>query len=171
MQRNWMLKIGVFYFTAIMSVGTFAQTMAHKTTDQSVDDFILQLSSAYEHRDLDAIAHFYDEHALVIGTGDDEILQGREQIVADFKRDFDQSLDSNITAEKIAIHVRGDVATAAYFLTVNVSLPNGTLFQSKLRFTAELLKEGHHWIILQSHLSAPLKDQQSGASFPNNEIK
>ena len=163
MQRNLINKINLLLALAFFSIPIFAASNANQAVDKVVKTYM----QAYESRDLNTLANLHSPKAMVIGTGSDEIMQGREQIVAGLKRDFAQSTTATINAEKIAIHVQGNFAVASYYLTVNVKIPNNPSFQSKLRCTLGLFKENNQWLIAQSHFSAPLAEQKIGKSFPN----
>ena len=105
----------------------------------------------------------------MIGTGKDEIFHGREQIMAGFKRDLDQHSSATITMTPIAVDVEKNIAFAAYNLSVNVQLPHNKSFQSLLRFSVGLIKHDNIWLVMQSHLSAPLAGQEDGQAYPKSE--
>lgn len=158
------------YFSIAFVLCLFSlQAYAVNQANQSVDQFVQKFMHAYEQRDLQTIAKSYSPDAAIIGTGDDEILQGRDKILASFKRDFAQSQAATISIQPIAIHMQANTAMASYFVTVDVKQPNDTSFKSRLRFSLGLQKEHNHWVIVQSHLSGPLANQKAGESFPKNE--
>lgn len=151
----------------LSSVHVFAQTTVSEA--KSVNAFMQSFMQAYEKRELRALIQLYDTNAVVIGTGKDELLQGREQILAGFKRDFDQHSSATITMTPIAVDVEKNIAFAAYNLSVNVQLPNKKSFQSLLRLSVGLIKHDNTWLIMQSHLSAPLAGQEDGQAFPKSK--
>lgn len=126
-----------------------------------------KLLHAYVERDATKIGAFYTPDALVIGTGTDEIINGRTNIIAGFARDFKESTKASISLKKIAVDVKGTVALASYWATVKISIPNSAPFVSKLRWTLTLMKENDQWLIAQSHLSAPMANEEPGKSFPH----
>ena len=162
MNRVFILKIIAVFLTSFFSISTFAISNENKSVDKVLQKYI----HAYETRNLNTLAQLYSLKATAIGTGSDEILHGRDKIIAGFKRDFEQSTKARISSKKIALNVQGNSAIASYYIMVNVKIPNSTPFQSKLRFTLGLLKENNHWVIVQSHLSAPLLSQKENESFP-----
>lgn len=148
------------------SLTAFAQTTANET--KSVNTFMQTFIQAYEKRELEALIQFYEPNAVVIGTGQDEVIQGSKQIMSAFKRDLDQHTSANITLTPIAVDVEKNVAFATYNLLVNVQLPNKKFFKSPLRLSVGLIKHGDTWLIMQSHLSAPLAGQDEGQAFPKS---
>ncbi len=54
-----------------------------------------------------------------------------------------------------------------YLMNIKFTIPHHLPFQAKLRFSAGLIKYDNQWLIVQSHLSAPLAEQKVGGSFPN----
>ena len=163
MQQTIIAKISTLFFVLFFSVSASALTSKNQTVEKLVQKYI----HAYEDRDLNTITHLYATNAIVIGTGKDEVIQGRKKIAASFKRDFAQSTQATISAKKIAMSLQGNFAIASYYIMVHVKMPNSTPFQSRLRLTLGLLKENNQWVIVQSHLSAPLENQKMGESFPH----
>ena len=158
-----LIKLNILFFAVFFSIDTFAITNDHQSVDKLVHTFI----KAYEKQDLNTILKLYASESLAIGTGSDEAAQGKKQISDALKRDFAEHTDATISAEKIAMHIRNNSAIASYYLIVNVNVKNSAPFQSKLRFTVGLEKEHNHWLITQSHLSAPLEAEKKGESFPH----
>lgn len=153
-------------FFLLTSVTVFAKPTA--TEIKSVDSFMKAFIQAYEKRDLNTLMQFYAPNAVVIGTGKDEILQGREQIKSSFKRDLDQSNNATISMTPIAVTIQNNIAFASYHLMVDVKLPNNKSFQSPLRFSVGLVKHDKSWLLVQTHLSAPLAGQDEGQAFPKS---
>jgi len=146
-----------------LTVAAETNTNQVKGVNAVVQAFI----QAYEKRDLAKLMQYYDPNAVVIGTGKDEVMHGREQIQSAFKRELDQHTDATINLVPIAVAVENNIAFATYSLVVDVKLPNKKSFQSPLRLSLGLVKHGNTWLIMQSHLSAPLAGQAEGQSFPS----
>lgn len=117
---------------------------------------------------MNTLIQFYAPNAVVIGTGKDEVIQGHSQIRSSFKRDLDQSSHATISVKPIAVTIQNNIAFASYNLMVDVKLPNSKSFQSPLRFSVGLVKHNKSWLVVQSHLSAPLADQNEDRSFPKS---
>lgn len=135
--------------------------------EKNIDSFIQNFLYAYEKRELNQLMEYYAPNAVVIGTGSDEILMDRNEIMDDFRRDFFQSTNAHIDSKKISINIINNIALVSYLLNVNVEMPNHKSFQSQLRFSAGLIKYNEKWLIVQSHLSAPLAEQKTGQVFPD----
>jgi ketosteroid isomerase-like protein len=157
--------IGIFLFLSSFSLQSFAKI----TNDQasSVDAFITNFIQSYENRDLQKIMHFYDSNAIVIGTGQDDVYIGQKNIAAGFQRDFIQSSSATIKIKRTAMTAINSMIFASYDINVDVKVKNGAPFKAPLRLTVALLRKNHGWLIVQSHLSAPLPNQNKGEAFPN----
>ena len=94
--------------------------LADNNEQQAINKLVHEYMSAYEHRDAKTIGKFYTPTATVIGTGSDEIIQGRKQIIAAFKRDFAQSTAATVSTEEITHHILGNNAWVSYFVLVDV---------------------------------------------------
>lgn len=162
MRKNFMKQIS-FLFILLFSIKSFAITNGK----EAIDILIHQFVKAYEKQDVGSLINFYAPEALVIGTGSDEVIQGKTKILESFKRDFNQSSKASISIEKIAINQLDNTAIASYYMDVNVTLPNEKVFKEKLRCTLAFFKEKNSWHIIQSHISAPLANQKINESFPH----
>lgn len=156
-------KLLVFCILFMIPLKLFAITTQNE--ENIINVFIKNIIHAYEKRDVNTLMKSYAQHAIVIGTGTDEILQGKDEIANKFKRDFKQSTNADIKLNKIKIQIKNGCAFVTCLLAVKVSLSNQHPFQSILRFSAGLIKKNNRWLIAQSHLSAPLSEQKAGNSF------
>ncbi len=167
MFHNIAKTVGTFVLLSLFSSNVFSSVTTNQ--DNRVDAFVQTLVKAYENHDLNKIVDSYTPNAVVIGTGKNEIFQGRKQIAEAFKREFAQHTNATIGIKRISIALKNNLAIASYLLKANVQLPNSKSFQSELRLSLVLLKDHQNWRIVQSHLSAPLADQQAGQSFPQKD--
>jgi uncharacterized protein (TIGR02246 family) len=147
----------------LFSSSAFSDT---QNQDNRVDKFVQALMLAYENHDLNKMKNSYAPDAVVIGTGQDEIFHGRKQITDAFKKEFSQQANVTLEAKPMSVFVEKNLAVASYLVRTNVQLPNRKPVKSVLRLSLVLVKDHQGWRILQSHLSAPLADQQLGESFP-----
>jgi len=154
----------LFLFLIIYSSNVFAKINTKQIN--SINMVVEKYITAYENRDYNAIVSLYAPNALAIGTGNAEVIQGRAEMEIALKRDFSESTKSQITMKKIRIDIKNDIAIASYYLTVNVKVRDSAPFKSVLRLTLGLVKENNKWVIIQSHLSAPLDEQKNNTSFP-----
>jgi uncharacterized protein (TIGR02246 family) len=164
--KKWIL---LFAWAMISANTAVAQKALHKPV-QSADQFMQTFMQTYENHDLKKLVSFYAPNAVVIGTGKDEIAYGRAKIAASFKRDFAESQNVQVKMKRISVQTQSNMAVASYLLAVNVKMPHSAPFHSNMRFTATLLKENNNWMILQSHLSAPLTTQKIGESYPKTAM-
>ena len=162
---RYYLKFMIFIFLSLLFSAN-ALAVSSENEAKGIDEFMQQFVYAYENRDLNTLMDFYASNAVIIGTGNDEIIKGKNEIREGFKKEFLQSSNATVEINRIALDVTSKYAFISYILNVNVVIPNQQPFQSKLRFSAVLVKHNQRWAILQSHLSAPLAGQKAGDSFP-----
>ena len=104
------------------------------------------------------------DDGVLIGTGEDEWRVGDAAVRAQVERDFAQA--DSLGVEYSDLHIGGadDVAWFAAKATVRASV-GGEPFESALRLTGVLTRQGDGWKIVQSHLSFPAATQEPGSSF------
>ena len=161
-----MLKklISFFLLNLLISFPAFA---THKTTEQAqVNAFVNELIDYYVNHDAKDLANLYHPQAIVIGTGSTDVFQGRKNIERAMRKDFSESTEAKIHMKKINIAILGNNAFATYDVAVDVKAQGSNKpFKTKLRFTLGLVKQNNHWLVMQSHLSAPWIEQKAGGSL------
>jgi len=161
-----MLRKIIGLFILLFSIQAFATT---EKQAQEIDSFMHSFIQTFEARDLEVLGSYYHPDATIVGTGQDEVLQGRDNIMKAFERDMDQHTTMHIEYKRIGVDVKKHTAFAAYALKVFAGLPNQKqVAEYDLRFTLGLVKYHHAWHIMQSHLSAPLAGQAAGQSYPTS---
>jgi ketosteroid isomerase-like protein len=104
------------------------------------------------------------DDGVLVGTGEDEWRVGDAAVRAQVERDFAQA--DSLGVEYSDLHIGGTdgVAWFAAKATVRASV-GGEPFESALRLTGVLTRQGDGWKIVQSHLSFPAATQEPGSSF------
>jgi uncharacterized protein (TIGR02246 family) len=101
---------------------------------------------------------------VLIGTGADEWRVGEAAVRTQVERDFAQA--DSLSVEYRELHVDGtdDVAWFAAKATVRAKVGEEP-FESAMRMTGVVTRQGDDWRIVQSHLSFPAETQEPGQSF------
>lgn len=104
------------------------------------------------------------DDGVLIGTGEDEWRVGDAAVRAQVEQDFAQA--DSLSVEYGELHIDGTdgVAWFATKATVRASVV-GEPFESALRLTGVVTRQGDTWKIVQSHLSFPAVTQEPGRSF------
>jgi ketosteroid isomerase-like protein len=140
---------------------------ADKKTEAEVMAAINKFIETYIRRDVEGTLALVtpDPDLFFIGTGIDEKIVGIDKARVQIKRDFKQSADISIELGPIAISAAGPVAWVAADSTWKVKV-GGQEMKYDWRWTMVLEKRQGRWLIAQSHLSAPAREQAEGQSFP-----
>jgi ketosteroid isomerase-like protein len=140
---------------------------ANDQTAREIQTALEAYRTAFERRDLEAITATLtpDPDVIIVGTGPDEILVGREAFRSQVQRDWKQADETSWQWEYRSIGSAGPVAWAliagalqARFGSLRLEMP--------LRITAVLELRGDRWLIAHLHISAPAPGQAEGESYP-----
>jgi ketosteroid isomerase-like protein len=101
---------------------------------------------------------------VLIGTGEDEWRVGDTAVRAQVERDFAQADSFGVEYGELHIDGTDGVAWFATKATIRASV-GGEPFESALRLTGVVTRQGDGWRIVQSHLSSPAATQEPGHSF------
>jgi ketosteroid isomerase-like protein len=127
-----------------------------------LDRFVATYSAKDEAGVLDCFAVGQD--GVFIGTGEDEWRVGDAAVRAQVERDFAQA--DSFAVEYGQLYVDGTDGVAWFATTAMVhARVDGEPFESALRLTGVVARQGDVWKIVQSHLSAPAATQEPGRSF------
>lgn len=140
--------------------------VASQETVASVRGVLDRFVASYSAKDTAGVLDCFavGEDGVLVGTGADEWRVGDAAVRAQVERDFAQA--DSLGVEYRDLHVEGTdgVAWFAAKATVRASV-GGEPFESALRLTGVLTRQGEGWKIVQSHLSFPAATQEPGRSF------
>ena len=127
-----------------------------------LDRFAATYSAKDEAGVLDCFAVGQD--GVLIGTGADEWRVGHAAVRAQVERDFAQADSFGVEYGQLHIDGTDGVAWFATKATIRANV-GGKPFESALRLTGVVTRQGDGWRIVQSHLSFPAETQEPGRSF------
>ena len=140
--------------------------VASQETVASVRGVLDRFVASYSAKDTAGVLDCFavGDDGVLVGTGEDEWRVGDAAVRAQVERDFAQA--DSLGVEYSDLHIGGTdgVAWFAAKATVRASV-GGEPFESALRLTGVLTRQGDGWKIVQSHLSFPAATQEPGSSF------
>ncbi len=124
-------------------------------------------ADAYCAKNIDELMSLFDDgdDISVIGTGEDELCSGRDQIRSLFLRNFDDA-----TANRFEWHwrqptVRGDTGVVAVLLTIHLEI-DGRFVKVPIRWTVTAHHDDKRWVWLHRHASSAALSQDKGTAYP-----
>lgn len=143
---------------------------ADSKTEAEVMAFMNRFARAYKERKIDELMDLFapDPDVVLIGTGVDGILVGKEEIRARAERDWAQSEASSFEYGWTSVSKTGSTALVAADVTARAKIAG----QEKVfpwRLTAALDNRAGKWLVCQFHLSAPASGQAEGRSWPTQQ--
>ena len=140
--------------------------VASQETIAAVRDVLDRFAATYSAKDEAGVLGCFavGDDGVLIGTGEDEWRVGDAAVREQVERDFGQA--DALSVEYGELHIDGTdgVAWFATKATFRASL-SGEPFDSVLRLTGVVTRQGDGWKIVQSHLSFPAAAQEPGRSF------
>lgn len=140
---------------------------ADPNTENEIKQAIARLTENYEKRNLAGFMSCFaeDKDVTVIGTGADEKRIGRAQIETQVTRDWEQTNAIAMRFNEVAVSAAGNVAWAITDGVFEIKIGQQEL-KVPARVTLVLERRNGRWLIVQSHFSAPLVNQEEGQSVP-----
>ncbi len=128
----------------------------------SLEDY----AKAYCAKDIVALMKVFDDsdNISVIGTGADELCQGRSEVEALFLRNFAEAKANEFEWQWSNIIVTGEHAVVAISLVIHLEY-QGEYLQIPIRWTVSL-KKSDRWKWLHRHASSPAVNQDDGQAYP-----
>ncbi len=129
-------------------------------------------AQAYCAKDTDGLMSLFDagDDITVIGTGDDEICTGHDQIRDLFNRNFAEATAHRFEHHWIATSIRDNTAVVATTLTIHLDNDNDSVpLQVPLRWTVTLHHDGGRWLWLHRHASTSARTQDDGQAYPTDQ--
>ena len=141
---------------------------ADTKTETEVRKAIAGLTGNYERRNLAGFMACFaeDPDVTLIGTGVDEKRVGRAQIETQVTRDWEQTDTVAMRFNDPAVSAAGNVAWAATDGTFEIKIGQEEM-KLPARATFVLERRDGGWLIVQSHFSSPLAEQEEGQSVPH----
>jgi ketosteroid isomerase-like protein len=140
--------------------------VASQETIAAVRGVLDRFAASYAAKDEEGVLGCFavGDGGVLVGTGADEWRVGEAAVRTQLERDFAQA--DSLAVEYGELHIDGTdgVAWFAAKATVRATV-DGEPFESALRLTGVLTRQGDGWKIVQSHLSFPAAAQESGRSF------
>lgn len=137
----------------------------------TVENDLLATLDSYADRycakDIDGLMALFDagDDISVIGTGEDELCAGREQIRDLFQRNFAEATAYEFEWRWRHVTVRGGTAVVATTLTIHLEV-DGRRIQVPLRWTVALRRNEDRWLWLHRHASSAAGGQDDGKAYP-----
>ena len=139
------------------------------TDEQAVAEIrstVYQMAERYGASDVVGVmAMLFDEDAMAVGTGADEVAIGSADVRAMIARDISEVDSVSFRIDNLRVSVFGDAAFT-YADVVFVASVDGELLKFPARTTFGLARASGNWRIAQFHTSFPYTDQAPGRSFP-----
>ncbi len=125
------------------------------------------MAIAYKAKDMDLMMSLFstDPDTVLIGSGVDEKRTGPQEIMEQFRRDWEQSEDNEFNPSNTLIYFSGDIAWIYTDLELKSKIMESA-HTFDLRFTLVLEKEGDRYLIRHTHISFPCAWQLEGESYP-----
>jgi ketosteroid isomerase-like protein len=141
---------------------------ANEEVKEAVNDLLGRYVQAYWDKDLEGMMKLFiqDEGLVVIGTGDDEWIQGTAELKDGFQRDMDQANDIKVKFRDVSISAAGSVAWASTHMSMEAVVDGQQVFLSG-RLSAVMEERGGKWFFTHLHYSLPATEQEKGDSWPD----
>ncbi|MCB0195960.1 MAG: nuclear transport factor 2 family protein [Anaerolineae bacterium] len=140
---------------------------ANAKTEAAVMDVMNRFIATHQNRDLEGLLNLLppDDDQMAFGTGADEKNIGRDQIIAQFQRDWSQT---EALAFKITWHQVSAAGSVAWLAAEGLGQgkAGGQEFAFPVRMTAVMEQRGDQWLLVHSHASLPAPGQEEGDSVP-----
>ncbi|WP_232846891.1 nuclear transport factor 2 family protein [Shewanella nanhaiensis] len=123
-------------------------------------------ASAYCAKDIEALMHVFDdsEEISVIGTGEDELCEGRDSVRQLFLRNFAEAKANRFLWGWRNIIISGDCAVVSVSLTIDVDY-QGEQLLIPIRWSV-VLKKTDRWRWIHRHASSASVSQEEGEAYP-----
>ncbi|MDO8870057.1 MAG: nuclear transport factor 2 family protein [Methanobacteriaceae archaeon] len=141
---------------------------AETQTKSEILDLMNEYKKAYAEKNINSIIKIIpeDDDMIFVGSGQDEWVQGFEEIKKGFERDFEQADSINIEFSKIPVFGNGNVAWTTTTMNMEIKI-NGNDLNLNGRLSVVFEKRNDNWLIVQLHYSMAVVEQKTGQSYPN----
>jgi hypothetical protein len=116
--------------------------MVDDKIQKAVCNLLEEYSQAYQDKDIDRILELFidSEDLVVIGTGDDEWVNGINELKSGFERDMEQADDINVKFRNISISYSGNVAWLSGHMNMEATVDGQDIYLPG-RLTAVVLEK------------------------------
>lgn len=142
--------------------------MVDDTIQKAICNLLEEYSQAYHDKDIERILKLFvdSEELVVIGTGDDEWVNGINELKSGFERDFDQADSINVKFRDISISSSGNVAWISGHMNMEATVGGQDIYLPG-RLTAVVLNKNEKWLFANLHYSLPCDLQEEGKAWPD----
>lgn len=151
----------VFAFIALISCQQEAPVIDIKAELSKVEAVLEKYVMANENQDFSLIEQIWapDEDIMLLGTDNDEKYEGWKQIKKAIKHQFSEFEDTYISVMDQSININSTANTAWFSegLNYNFIYKGEARSFEGIRFTGVLEKREGKWMLVQGHLSIPVK--------------
>ncbi|MDO5835065.1 MAG: nuclear transport factor 2 family protein [Methanobacterium sp.] len=141
--------------------------MLDEQVQKSVRNLLEKYSRAYHEKNIEGILELFvdREDLVVIGTGDDEWVNGKDELKSGFERDMDQADNINVKFRDISISSSGNVAWLSCHMNMEATVEGQDIFLPG-RLTGVVLEKNGKWVFASLHYSLPSDLQEEGKAWP-----
>lgn len=142
--------------------------MVDDTIQKAICNLLEEYSQAYHDKDIERILKLFvdSEELVVIGTGDDEWVNGINELKSGFERDMDQADSINVKFRDISISSSGNVAWISGHMNMEATVGGQDIYLPG-RLTAVVLNKNEKWLFANLHYSLPCDLQEEGKAWPD----
>lgn len=142
--------------------------MVDDKIQKAICNLLEEYSQAYHDKDIERILKLFvdSEELVVIGTGDDEWVNGINELKSGFERDFDQADSINVKFRDISISSSGNVAWISGHMNMDATVGGQDIYLPG-RLTAVVLNKNEKWLFANLHYSLPCDLQEEGKAWPD----
>ncbi|MDA0379481.1 MAG: nuclear transport factor 2 family protein, partial [Bacteroidetes bacterium] len=139
-----------------------------------VESIVRSLHAAHLARGKGSLEHFlafFDHDVIGIGTGKDEVVFNKEDLLTLLKREWRETPDSlHYALHSVDVRVlSAESASAQSFIDIFFGEPRGDSLHARL--TTVFRKVDGRWKSVHWHASVPWEVQPEGVSWPVDELK
>ncbi|NMO09416.1 nuclear transport factor 2 family protein [Methanobacterium subterraneum] len=141
--------------------------MVDDKIQKAVRRLLEEYSQAYQNKDVEGILELFvdSDDLVVIGTGDDEWVNGINELKSGFERDMDQADTINVKFRDISISSSSNVAWLSSHMNMEATVEGQEIYLPG-RLTAVVLEKNGKWLFANLHYSLPSDLQEEGKAWP-----
>ncbi|MBW4256246.1 nuclear transport factor 2 family protein [Methanobacterium sp. YSL] len=141
--------------------------MVDDKIQKAVRRLLEEYSQAYQNKDVEGILELFvdSDDLVVIGTGDDEWVNGINELKSGFERDMGQADTINVKFRDISISSSSNVAWLSSHMNMEATVEGQEIYLPG-RLTAVVLEKNGKWLFANLHYSLPSDLQEEGKAWP-----
>lgn len=142
--------------------------MVDDKIQKAVRRLLEEYSQAYQNKDVEGILELFidSDDLVVIGTGDDEWVNGINELKSGFERDMGQADNINVKFRDISISSSSNVAWLSSHMNMEATVKGQEIYIPG-RLTAVVLEKNGKWLFANLHYSLPSDLQEEGKAWPD----